>query len=237
MVCAIGPGPGLSRLQPRVFRRSLPGYSPCGMEASRDRAAEEGRPQREDLSVAHMVVANRPWRLVGDLSKVLVATLATAGFFIINSNAWSISDQLETLRLLVVAVAALSGLGVWLVVAHSLWERPSQSDNPTLTKRVNAATAVTLFLGLVFGYCVLYLVVLAATALVVPDGYMAQNLGHDAGFEDYVAAAWLTSSLATVAGAIGSGLESDDEVRETVSRYRPVPEEPTEPSRKRLTVT
>jgi hypothetical protein len=170
-----------------------------------------------------MVLANRPWRLVRDLSKVLVATLATAGFFIINSNDWSVADQLPAWRLLIVALVALGGLGVWLVVAHSLWERPSQSEDPAVTKRVNMATALTLLLGLLFGYAVLYLIVLAAMAVVVPSGYMASTLGHDAGFEDYAAAAWLASSLATVAGAIGSGLESDDEVRETVSRYRPDP--------------
>jgi nitric oxide reductase large subunit len=170
-----------------------------------------------------MVVANRPWRLVRDLSKVLVATLATAGFFIVNSSAWAISDDLQAWRLLLISLAALGGLGVWLVVAHSLWERPSQSDNPALAKRVNAVTALTLFLGLTFAYGVLYLIVLAATSVVAPDGYMGQSIGHSAGFGDYAAAAWLASSLATVAGAIGSGLESDDEVRETVSRYRPQP--------------
>jgi hypothetical protein len=95
-----------------------------------------------------------------------------AGFFVFNSNAWSVSDQLEAPRLLAVAVLALGGLGVWLIVAHGLWESPARSENAT--------------------------------------------------------AAWLASSLATVAGAIGSGLESDDEVRETVSRYRPEPK--TEPS-------
>src|SRR5215210_3702889 len=114
------------------------------------------------------------------IAQMLVATLATAGFFIINSNAWAIADQLPAERLLLIALAALGGLGVWLVVAHSLWDRPSQSDSPAVTKRVNTATALTLFLGLLFGYAVLYLVVLAATAIAVPDGYMAQNLGHRA---------------------------------------------------------
>jgi hypothetical protein len=170
-----------------------------------------------------MVLANRPWRLVRDLSKVLVATLATAGFFVINTNGWSAADQLQAWRLLIVAVLALGGLGVWLMVAHSLWESPSQSEDPALTKRVNRATVLTLLLGLLFGYGVLYLVVLAATAVAVPDRFMASTLGHPVGFADYAAAAWLAASLATVAGAIGSGLESDDEVRETVNRYRPNP--------------
>jgi hypothetical protein len=181
----------------------------------------ETRPR--ELSVAHMVLANRPWRLVRDLSKVLVATLATGGFFIINSNGWSAADQLQAWRLLIVAVLALGGLGVWLLIAHSLWEDPSRSRHPDVTSRVNTATALTLLLGLLFGYGVLYLVVLAAMALVVPNSFMASTLGHPVGFGDYAAAAWLASSLATVAGAIGSGLESDHEVRETVSRYRPDP--------------
>src|SRR3954447_13952649 len=110
-------------------------------------SAVASRPDHKGLSVAQMVVANRPWRLVSDLSKVLVATLATAGFFIINVNAWSISDDLEAPRLLAVSVLALGGLGGWLIVAHGLWEAPSQDEEPGLTKRVNLATAVTLLLG------------------------------------------------------------------------------------------
>jgi uncharacterized membrane protein YraQ (UPF0718 family) len=175
------------------------------------------------LSATQMVVANRPWRLVGDLSKILVAAIATAGFFITNSNAWAISDQLGAWRLFLVALAAFVGLVVWIIVAHSLWEPPSASDDRAATKRVNVATVLTLALGLLLGYVVLYLLVLAAMELAVPDSFVAQNLGHGAGTEDYIAAAWFATSLATVAGALGSGLESDDEVRETVSRYRPRP--------------
>ena len=176
-----------------------------------------------EFSVAHMVLANRPWRLVRDLSKVLVATLATAGFFVINSNGWSAADQLQWWRLLIIAAVALGGLGVWLVVAHSLWERSEDSDYPALTRRINVATVLTLLLGLLFGYVVLYLVVLAAMAVVAPAGLMESTLGHPVGLGDYAAASWLAASLATVAGAIGSGLESDEDVRETISRYRPDP--------------
>jgi hypothetical protein len=97
------------------------------MQARYERA--DGSPPRahEELSIGQMVLANRPYRLVRDLSKVLVATLASAGFFIVNSNAWGIADQLAILRLLLIAVLAIGGLGVWLVVAHSLWEQPSRA--------------------------------------------------------------------------------------------------------------
>jgi len=187
--------------------------------------APEAAASRPDgsLSIAQMVVANRPWRLVRDLSKVLVAAIATAGFFITNSNAWAISDKLEAWRLVLVALMAFSGLVVWIVVAHSLWEQPAESDDPAAMKRVNVATFLTLALGVLSGFVVLYLLVLAAMVLAVPDSFAAQSVGHGVGSEEYIAAAWFATSLATVAGALGSGLESDDEVRETVSRYRPQP--------------
>jgi len=177
----------------------------------------------EELSIGQMVLANRPYRLVRDLSKVLVATLASAGFFIVNANAWGIADQLAIPQLVLIALLAVGGLGVWLVVAHSLWERPSQSRDPALTQRANTATVATLLLGLLFSYLVLYVVVFAAMALVVPVRFMTANLGHPAGVGDYAAAAWFAASMATVVGAIGSGLENAEEVHETISRYRPRP--------------
>src|SRR4051794_39823004 len=197
------------------------------MQASGQRTGGRSPRSQEELSIGQMVLTNRPWRLVRDLSKVLVATLASAGFFIINSNAWGIADQLGAPILLLIAVLAVGGLGVWLVGAHSLWEQPSQTRHRALTQRANAATALTLLLGLLFNYLVLYVLVFAVMALVVPDRFMASNLGHSAGVGDYAAAAWFAASMATVVGAIGSGLESDEEVHDTISRYRPrLPAEP-----------
>lgn len=107
------------------------------------------------------------------------------------------------------------------MVAHSLWEQPSESHDPEFTRRANAATSITLLLGLAFGYLVLYIAVLASMALVVPDQTMTDSLGHPAGVWDYAAIAWFATSMATVVGAIGSGLESDEVVSKTISRYRP----------------
>jgi hypothetical protein len=193
------------------------------MQAWDERAGGPSPRTHDDLSTGQMVLANRPWRLVRDLSKVLVATLASAGFFVVNANAWEIAHQLAVPRLLLIAVLAVGGLGVWLVIAHGLWEQPSQSRDPALTQRANAATALTLLLGLLFAYLVLYVVVLAAMALVVPERLMSATLGHPAGVGDYAAAAWLAASMATVVGAIGSGLESDEEVRDTIGRYQARP--------------
>jgi hypothetical protein len=188
------------------------------------RSHSEPRPARyQELSISRLVLANRPWRLVRDLSKVLVAIVGSAGFFVVNSNAWLIANEQGIARLLLVAVVALVGLGAWLVVSHSLWERPGSSDDPALMARLNAATVFTLLLGLLFAYMVLYVVVLAALALVVPGDVMASSLRHDATLGDYATAAWFAASMAIVVGAIGSGLETDDEVRETISRYRPQP--------------
>src|SRR3954471_19842739 len=118
------------------------------MQAGEERAGGHPPTADEEPSVGQMVRANRPWRLVRDLSKVLVATLASAGFFIVNANAWGIADQLAFFILLLITLLAVGGLGVWLVVAHSLWEQPSQSRDPALTQRVNVATVLTLLLGL-----------------------------------------------------------------------------------------
>ena len=225
--CLEGSNPSLSVPRSRFDAPGGHRVASSEMQACDERPGGPSPRADEELSIAQMVLANRPYRLVRDLSKVLVATLASAGFFIVNSNAWGIADQLAVPILLVVAVLAVGGLGVWLVVAHSLWEQPSQSRDRELTKRANAATALTLLLGLLFAYLVLYAVVFAAMALVVPEKFVTANLGHPAGVGDYAAAAWFAASMATVVGAIGSGFESDEEVRETISRYRPrTPQDP-----------
>ena len=49
---------------------------------------------------------------------------------------------------------------------------------------------------------------------------LEKALGHDADVVDYLALAWMASSLATIAGGLGAGLESDEAVREAAYGYR-----------------
>jgi hypothetical protein len=82
------------------------------MKASVERPSGPSPRAHEEFSVGQMVLANRPWRMVRDLSKVLVATLGSAGFFIINANAWGIADPLAIPTLLLITLLAVGGLGV-----------------------------------------------------------------------------------------------------------------------------
>jgi len=52
---------------------------------------------------------------------------------------------------------------------------------------------------------------------------LERTLQGPAHFTDYLTLAWITSSLATVGGAIGSGLEDENTVRAAAYRYHPEP--------------
>jgi hypothetical protein len=75
-------------------------------------------------------------------------------------------------------------------------------------------TRVGLIPGVSQRICGAFAMTLLGAALVIDSGVMAQALGHDAGIGDYAALAWMASSLGTIAGGLGAGLESDEAVRE-----------------------
>jgi hypothetical protein len=64
----------------------------------------------------------------------------------------------------------------------------------------------------------LFALTIGAAAVVIDAGALA--LGHHAGAGDYAALTWPASSLATIAGGLGAGLESDEAAREAAYRYR-----------------
>jgi hypothetical protein len=60
---------------------------------------------------------------------------------------------------------------------------------------------------------VLFLLILGAAGLVTAPEAFAAALGRDVGFADYATLAWFVAWLATIGGALGSALESEDAVR------------------------
>jgi cell division protein FtsX len=79
---------------------------------------------------------------------------------------------------------------------------------------------LTVVLGVGCLYVALLVATLAAAWFLVTGELLSQSLQHRVDWPDYVTIAWLASSIATVGGALGSGLESDEAVRAAAYGYR-----------------
>lgn len=160
-----------------------------------------------------MVRTNRPWRLVPSLSRALAAAAATAAFGIFYSSIWSMAAALSPVRLASVSVVAISAMVVWLLVQNSLWEHPQGRRARERAVLYNSSTVLTLFVGVACMYALLFALTLLAAATVIDAGYLQRILGHPVGMGDYISLTWLSTSMGTVAGALGASVESEEAVR------------------------
>ncbi|MGY1667024.1 hypothetical protein [Geodermatophilus sp. SYSU D00696] len=168
-----------------------------------------------------MVRANRPWRLTASLSRALTAAVAAGVFALVTSDIWRLADRFGPVRLAAVGLGSVLAICATLVVGARLWER---ARSPRVRKQValfNLATVATVVIGVLTLYATLFVLALTGSLLLVPSGLFGEGLGHRAALGDYLELAWLTSSLATVGGALGAGLEEDDAVREAAYTHRP----------------
>ena len=153
-------------------------------------------------------------------ARLAAAAAAAVALALVTSDLWKLSNALDWIRLLALMVVSVGATVLWLIVSHRLWERPRGRASREQTVLFNVATTLTLLLGAAFLYAALFAMTLLGAALVIDSGVMAQALGHDAGIGDYAALAWMASSLGTIAGGLGAGLESDEAVREAAYGYR-----------------
>ncbi|WP_433261929.1 hypothetical protein ACQPWR_21295 [Micromonospora vinacea] len=170
-----------------------------------------------------MVRANRPGRALLGLSKLLVGAFGTAAFALTTDTIWQMGDALGGLRLTVIMLLGLTALVAWLIVAHDLWEKPSRETSAELARLFNLGTVLTLTLATAVSYVVLFGGTVLVGALLIDASVLEQTLQRTVSFSDYLTLAWITSSLATVGGAIGSGLENEETVRAAAYGYHPEP--------------
>jgi hypothetical protein len=170
-----------------------------------------------------MVRANRPGRALLGLSKLLVGAFGTAAFALTTNTIWQMGDALGGVRLTVIMLLALTALIAWLILAHDLWEKPDQETSAELARLFNLGTILTLTLATAVSYLVLFAGTVLAGALLIDTSVLGQTLQRPVGFTDYLTLAWIISSLATVGGAIGSGLENEETVRAAAYGYHPEP--------------
>jgi hypothetical protein len=171
--------------------------------------------------LAGMLRANRPWRLIVRLSRALTAAVAAVVFALVTSDVWQLADALSPLKLAALTVISLAAIVAFLILAHGLWSRSAWGGSHEQAILFNVATTLTLVLGVASLYGALFVLGFAGAELAVDRGVLSRAIGHDAGLGSYLKVTWMASSLATVAGALGAGLESDSAVREAAYGYRP----------------
>jgi hypothetical protein len=164
-----------------------------------------------------MIRANRPWRLVFGLTGALAAALATGAYVLISSMVWELALNLGPVKLTVAAVFAVALMVTWLILDQHLWTWPAQSRRARL---YNASTVLTLLIGVLCMYAGVFAVVLAASTFTMDPGYFQSQIGRPPRLGDYLTVSWLATSMAIVAGALGTGFESEDAVRQAAYSYR-----------------
>ena len=162
-----------------------------------------------------MVLANRPWLLVPGLKSALVAALTTGAIATINSTVWLLAGSLSTWRLVAATIASIALVVGWLVIDGELWGRPEDESRQARERArlYNTATLLTLTTGALICYVALYLLNLLWALFVLDPSLMGGYLKRPLDYGDMFVLAWFVASAATVGGALGSGLESDEAIR------------------------
>jgi hypothetical protein len=83
----------------------------------------------------------------------------------------------------------------------------------------NAVTTLTVVIGVLSLYAGLAGFSVAGVFSLLPQSAVDEQLGRDAGAAEYLKLAWLSASLATLAGALGSLISSDLAVRDAAYAY------------------
>jgi hypothetical protein len=164
-----------------------------------------------------MVRANRPWRLVFGLTGALAAAMAVGAYVLVNSAIWRLALALGPLKLTVATVFAVALMVAWLILDHQLWTSRRRSRRALL---YNASTVLTLVSGVLCMYAGVFAIVLAASTFTMDPGYFHSQIGRHVHVGDYFIVTWLASSMAIVAGALGTGFETEEAVRQAAYSYR-----------------
>ncbi|MGC0208997.1 hypothetical protein [Streptomyces levis] len=208
-------------------RRSQPLREPFAKRPAPVQRDRTGEKETDDLRyvvsgprgylrvLAGMVRANRPWRLVPGLSKALAAALATGAVATVNSTVWSLAASLGTPRLVIAAVGSVAVMIGWLIIDAELWHRSADSS-PEARQRArlyNASTVATVGIGVLVCYVGLMVINWVWALFILNDQVFASMTRTPLRAEEYLTLAWFVASVATVGGALGSGLESDEAIR------------------------
>lgn len=167
-----------------------------------------------------MVYANKPWTIIPSFKTTAVAAIGTGSFGIIFASVWELGEYSTTLRLIVLSLLAMSLLGGWIIVAHGLWQPQHGRSSRFLTALYNTTTVITIGTGVLVAHVMIYVVLLFEAVVFMPPMVLENRLEMPVNAVNYLTAAWVTTNVATLAGALGAGVEDTERVRESSFNWR-----------------
>lgn len=177
-------------------------------------------PVRNLRMVAGMVRGNQPGHLIPVLSSSLAAIAATGGFGIFYGSIWVLAEEMTAGRLILVSLLAVTAFATWLIIHNRLWQRSNTQETRWRERIDNLATIGTIGMTAILIYLLAFAVMLIAATVVIPVAYLESELERDVGYLTYISIAWLSASLGTMAGALGSNFDRDVEIRSATYNLR-----------------
>lgn len=177
-------------------------------------------------TVLGMVATNAPWRTAPQLSTALAAAAAAGAFGVFYNSIWLMSAALSTGRLLMIGILAVGLMVLWLLLSNGLWERAERAGPTEVLVYYNLSTVVTLLLVVLGLYLALFLVIFAASLVVIDPDFMAELMGGPVGFSNYVDIAWLSAAMGVVAGGLGTSFDETTDIRQLTHGRREVQRRP-----------
>lgn len=172
--------------------------------------------------ISGMTFANRPWTALFSFKQVLTLAFATGAYISIFPTPWQLSINYSLTRLIVLTLIAVLGMVVWVIFSNNLWEKSTSNWKRKLSRLYNYTTITTLTMIVSINYIALFVFFLIGVAIFIPpDLFKAwTGLDEEVSIGYYFRLVWLITSLGTIAGAIGTGVENEDKIRDITYSYR-----------------
>lgn len=177
-------------------------------------------PGRALRLIAGMIRSNQPGKLLGVLSGALAAIAATGGFGVFYGSIWDLSESMQVWRLLLVSVLGVLVLSAWLIISNRLWIRGNTQDSRWRERVDNIATAGTIVMTVLIIFLVAAVGMTLLSLAVVPADFFREQIEQDVDWQSYLRIGWLSASLGTFAGAIGSNFDKSVEIRSATYNVR-----------------
>lgn len=167
-----------------------------------------------------MLRSNRPGSLLPALTGCIAVAVAAGAFGIFYGTLAKVADPLTGARQLLISILVVAMLTGWLILKNGLWNRRAPAGQRWQRRLDNASTLITVGVSVTLMYLILFAVMLTLALVVIDASYLRSEVLHPVGFRNYPGLAWLSSSMGTLAGALGSNFDRAEAVREATYSQR-----------------